>query len=62
MKFIPFFLLTTILTSGLTLAQSPVQPMPGRRSAAVLRGKSLEFKDLTKNNRLGPYERMSTSG
>lgn len=49
-------LLMSVLTSLITMAQQPVQPVLGQRSVQLLRDKSLSFKDLNKNAKLDPYE------
>lgn len=56
MKNIVLLLIMSLLTVILAVGQPPVQPVLGKRTVALLRDKSLDFKDLNKNGKLDPYE------
>ena len=56
MKKIGSYLIMSLMTMSMTLAQQSVQPGLGKRTVTLLRDQSLNFKDLNKNNKLDPYE------
>ncbi|WP_080055015.1 glycoside hydrolase family 3 protein [Spirosoma aerolatum] len=56
MNYLSLSIITGILFTTCVVAQTPKQPMLGKRSVALLNSNALQFKDLNKNGKLDPYE------
>lgn len=56
MKYLALRISIGLLLTASSFAQTPKQPMLGKRSVALLNKNALQFKDLNKNGKLDPYE------